>query len=116
MADPTSYLVGERGPEPWRIRAEQQPDMLTHYSRALDAIYQQRQAAAIEAETVATLLRYSTLPKGVRTALDDMRGRLIATARGENAYAEMPTDLRKAAQAAAGAPTTLTRSGWEEAA
>ncbi len=88
--------------------------MLAHYSAALDEIYLLRTAAAFEAQTLQWVLSFSTLPKKVRVVLQNMQGRLKATACGWDAYDYLTAQERYDALAnCKGAPMTLTRHEWE---
>jgi hypothetical protein len=90
--------------------------MLTHYSAALDEIYQLRVAAAYEAAVTAnTLLGYASLPAGARRRIEGQYGRLARAARGEAtaAYKDVPSLSKQEVLRAAGAPMALTRGSWE---
>jgi hypothetical protein len=87
--------------------------MLTHYSRALDEIYRQRQAAAYEAHVITGVLTFASLPKGARVQLEALRERLWLTARGEDCYDHVDSELRQRVMAIARMPKALTRHQWE---
>lgn len=88
-------------------------DMLAHYSRALDEIFRLRQAAAFEAQTIYIALTYRSVPGKARDALEQARGRLTSSARGQNIYGHLSAEALDMALRGVGAPTTLTRAQWE---
>lgn len=89
--------------------------MLTHYSRALDELFQCRRAAAYEAAVIANLLTYATLPKAVRSGLESMYVRLTSIARDDitAAYADVSNSAHQHAMRLAGMRPSLTRGEWE---
>lgn len=91
-------------------------DMLAHYSAALDEIRRLRQALAYEAAVTAAHLNYATFPKSRRAIAAGQVERMRAAARGETrtAYADVSHLSLRHALGQADAPTTLTRSQWEE--
>ncbi len=88
---------------------------MEHYSRALDEIYRLRAMAACEALAIKAHLDYASMPKGLRTRLEDQRARLEALSRGESrkmAY-ECGRSVMKWALEQVTGKQTLTRSEWE---
>lgn len=88
---------------------------LAHYSAALDEIYRLRVALALEAETTAEFLTYSTLPRTVRKLARQQFERMRRAARGEaaDAYADVVSQRSQELLEAVGASATLTRGRWE---
>lgn len=94
------------------------PEMLDHYSRALDEIYRLRLALAYEASVLEVGLDgYATIAKGMRERLERAAERMKAAARGSEGLTHL-ADLRTpdAVLRSVGASSTLTRAQWEAAA
>ncbi len=88
---------------------------MEHYSRALDEIYRLRAMAAYESLVIKAHLDYASMPKGLRTRLEDQRVRLEALSRGESGRMvhERTWSVVKWALRQVTGKETLTRSAWE---
>lgn len=101
------------GPTPVELPADiagEQAGVLGHYSAALDALYNDRAAAAEALEDVTEALKLSTLPKTARERLESIREVLSAIAAGRTPQAGWDAQDRLRLL---GAPVLLTRAGWE---
>lgn len=86
--------------------------LLPHYSRALNALYAAREAAAYEALVIDYLLGFKTTPQTVVAHLSRMQHRMVTLAHGRD-LPVLPAERRLQARKFVGAPGTLTRAQWE---